>query len=74
MAVNYYYNYALVDRETKMCMEVVSCTYDDSGSSDEYTLYVEIPTYNEEYIMKYYDENTGKWYTDAAMTNEWTPE
>jgi hypothetical protein len=71
--VNYYYNFALVDRETMICMEVRSTTDDESGCSDEYTLYVVIPEYNEEYIFKYYNEATGKFYYDAEMTEEFIP-
>lgn len=73
MAMNYYYNYAIVDRASMMCLEVRGSTNDQSGESNEYELYVSIPVYNEEYILKYYDEETGKWYYDAAMTNEWIP-
>ena len=72
--LNYYYNYAIIDRESGLCLEVRTATNDQSGESNEYELYVSIPTYTEDYLMKYYDESTGKWYYDAAMTNEWIPE
>lgn len=66
------YNYAIVDRASKMCVGV----YTSSAElfSNETELYVDIPSYNEEYGFKYYDETTGKWYYDAEMTSEWIPE
>lgn len=73
MAINYHYNWAIIDRASGMCMEVRTSTNDYSGDSNEYELYVAVPTYTEEYLMKYYDEATGKWYHDAEMTNEWIP-
>ena len=71
--VNYYYNFAIIDRASKMCIEVRTSTQDDSNSSDDVELYVLVPTYSEEYLMKYYDEATGKWYYDSDMTSEWIP-
>ena len=65
------YNYAIVDRATKMCIEVRTSSAELSSNSEE--LLVSISSYNDEYIMKYYDETTGKWYHDSAMTNEWVP-
>ena len=74
MAVNYYYNYAIVDRATMMCMEVRGSTLDQSDASDEYEIYVSIPEYNEEYVFKYYNEADGKFYYDAEYTQEFIPE
>lgn len=72
MAVErYYYNYAIVDRASKMCVEVRTCTYEASNTAAE--LYIRIPSYDDSYMFKYYDEETGKWYYDAALTQEWTP-
>lgn len=63
------YNYAIVDRSSKMCIEVRTSSAEMVSSETE--LYISIATYNYDYLFKYYDENTGKWYHDAAMTNEW---
>ena len=73
MAVNYYYNYAIVDRATMMCLEVRTSTLDQSGASDEYEIYVSIPEYNEDYILKYYNEADGKFYYDSEYTQEFIP-
>ena len=35
--------------------------------------YIEIPTYDENYLCKYYSYNTQKWYVDAAFKTEWIP-
>lgn len=70
MSINYYYNFALIDRATNMCMEVRTCTDDESESSNENTLYVPIPEYSEEYLLKYYNEADGKFYYDAEFTQE----
>lgn len=74
MAMNYAYNFASIDLATNMCIEVFTDTRDVSGTEPEGELYVAIPTYSEEYLLKYYDVSTGKWYYDSAMTNEWIPE
>lgn len=72
--MRYYYNYAVIDRESKMCIEVrTSTTAGEENDSNDVYLIVRIATYDNSYIMKYYDESTGKWYTDAAMTIEWAP-
>ena len=65
MAVNYAYNYALIDPATNMCIEVVTRTYESSQEN-----LVEIPVYDENYLMKYYIN--GNWYEDAAGTIPWT--
>ena len=74
MAVNYQYNVAIIDRATMMCIEVRTGTSDMSGSSTETELYVSIPEYNEEYLLKYYNEADGKFYYDAEFTQEFIPE
>lgn len=73
MSVNYYYNFAVIDRASKMCIEIRTSTIDWTDASNDVELYVQIPVYSDDYAMKYYDETTGKWYYDAAMTNEWIP-
>lgn len=72
--MRYYYNYAVIYRSTKLCIEVrTSTTAGEENDSNDVYLIIRIPTYDDSYVFKYYDETTGKWYTDAAMTNEWTP-
>jgi hypothetical protein len=66
MAVQYYYNYAEIDPTTNMCIAVITTTSDDSSNP----VYVPIPVYDEEYILKYYIN--GAWYEDAAGTIPWT--
>ena len=65
MAQNYEYVYAHIDVSTGMCVGVISMT----GPSDAEYL-VEIPVYDEEYILKYYIN--GAWYEDAEGTIPWT--
>lgn len=65
MAVNYAYNYAVIDLATGMCIGVQSTTVDCSGEPG----FVEIPVYDEEYCFKYYIN--GNWYEDAAGTIPW---
>lgn len=72
-ARRYYYCYAVIYRPLHMCNEVRSTTSSEDDSSNETYLFIRIPSYNEDYIMKYYDEATGKWYLDSEMTEEWIP-
>ena len=65
MSVNYYYNYAIIDLTTGMCVGVRSCTYEVNDPT-----YISIPVYDEEYGFKYYID--GNWYEDAAGTIPWT--
>lgn len=64
MATNYQYIYAELDPDTKMCVGVHTGT---SSANSEY--WIEIPVYDEEYIMKYYID--GCWYEDADGTIPW---
>ena len=66
MAVNYYYNYAVIDLATGLCTGVQTTTVDCSGNPRM----IEIPVYDEEYCLKYYIN--GAWYEDAAGTIPWT--
>ena len=66
MAVNYAYNYAYVDPATNMCYEVRTTTNPAQGDVPGW---VEIPVYDENYVMKYYIN--GNWYEDAAGTTPW---
>lgn len=66
MAVNYYYNYAEIDPTTNMCVGITSCTYESTDPN-----WVPIEVYDEEYIMKYYNWDNGKFYYDEAYTQEY---
>lgn len=64
MAVNYAYNYAEIDPATGMCVGVITKTSEGAAEN-----FVEIPVYDEEYIMKYYIN--GNWYEDPEGTIPW---
>ena len=65
----YAYTYAIIDTTDNMCVEVRTQTNEvDTTAHPEY---IPIPSYNEEYIMKYYSYETQKWYEDTAFTIEW---
>ena len=66
MAVNYAYNYAVIDVNTGMCIGVQ--TMSEIVTDDP--RYVEIPVYDTNYMLKYY--LNGAWYEDAAGTIPWT--
>lgn len=66
MAVNYAYNYAIIDEATRMCIEVRSSSLE---LTEDDTL-IAIPVYDEEYCFKYYID--GNWYEDAEGTIPWT--
>lgn len=68
MAINYAYNYAYIDPETNMCMEVRSST---SNAQGNYENWVEIPVCDEDYVFKYYNWDNGKFYYDEAYTEEY---
>lgn len=68
MAVQYAYKYAKYD-ETGYCYEIIDTTRNYDGVEG----YVAIETYSDDYLEKYYNVADGKWYYDAAFTNEWTP-
>lgn len=62
------YYYALIDPTDGMCVGVsTSITPHDDDQ------YVEIESYNEDYLMKYYNRADGQWYEDAAFTIPWSP-
>ena len=68
MALNFAYNYAELDLDTNMCIAV-----ETRSRALDLTVYpemVEIPVYDEEYILKYYIN--GNWYEDAEGTIPWT--
>jgi hypothetical protein len=66
MSLEYAYYYARI-LENGMCIEVI----DDTSYIDEPD-HIPIPEYNRAYLLKYYNRADGKWYTDAAFTNEAT--
>jgi hypothetical protein len=70
---NYQYNYAIIERTSKMCMEVRTSSHDQSDSSNDEWIFVTIESYNEEYLFKYYNEADGKFYWDDAFTQEFIP-
>lgn len=71
MAMNYAYNYAEIDDASYMCIGVVSTSDPDvAGPTPAGTTYVEIPVYDENYVMKFYIN--GNWYEDAEGTIPWT--
>lgn len=62
--------YAYIDPSLNdMCTRVVDTTNDYSANPN----YILLEEYNEEYICKYYDRETGKWYLEASHTTEWIP-
>lgn len=73
----YYYNFAMIDPTTHMCIGVQTTTSDDSGTAN----LIPIPVYDEEYILKYYlcenhpeftyDCTEGKWYEDPEGKIPW---
>ena len=70
MAQQYQYAYAVIDPSLgDMCVGVEDTTVDCSSDPN----YIPIPEANGDYICKYYNRSNGKWYTDAAFTDEWIP-
>ena len=78
MALDYAYAYAIIDLKTGECFQV-----DDTTDYIIDRQYVPTPTYNENYLLKYYypiptsvssfADFTGEWYVDAAHTTKWKP-
>jgi len=68
MALNYAYNYAYIDPDTHMCIEMISTSTPDDHLNDPNL--VQIPVNDPEYIAKYYIN--GNWYEDAEGTIPWT--
>ena len=69
MSQQYAYNYAEIEADG-LCTGVFSDSHGYDVLPDGL---VKIPEYNEDYIDKYYNRADGKWYYDAAFTNEWIP-
>ena len=66
MAINYAYNYAEIDPETNMCIGVYTMTTEADDPN-----VVPIPVYDEEYCLKYYNWDDGKFYCDPEYTQEY---
>lgn len=71
MAINYAYAYAEINNATNMCIGIVDSSNPNlAGPTSVGTTYILLPEYSDEYFLKYYDFDTGKWYYDSAMTQE----
>lgn len=66
-SANLAYNYAEIDLDTGECIGVISSSREMTSAQ-----YIPIPSYNEDYMEKYYLD--GSWYEDAAGTIPWSPE
>lgn len=65
----YQYAYAVIDPDMgDICIRV-----EDTTVQSENPNYILLDTYNEEYLLKYYDRATGIWYYDAAHTRVFNP-
>lgn len=67
----YAYHYAEIDPSDNMCIGIYTTSVADAHTSDPNL--VPITTYSDDYLEKYYDWDTGKWYYDEDMTDEWVP-
>ena len=71
MALHYEYAFAEIDNATNMCVGVLSTSNPEQGGPTLLgTTYVAIPEYSNEYLLKYYNFETEKFYHDAEMTQE----
>jgi hypothetical protein len=69
MSINLAYNFAEIDPADNMCIGIMTTTNPNQNPA----LFVPVATYSDDYVEKYYDWDTGKWYYDAEMTQEWIP-
>jgi hypothetical protein len=67
----YAYHYAEIDPTDNMCVGIITTSVPDVDEQTD--IYVAIVTYSDDYLEKYYDWDTGKWYYDEEMTQEWIP-
>ena len=74
--LNYDYAYAEVDTTTNMCVGLVDTTDPNMGGTSGAggVIYVPIPEYNGDYLLKYYNFDTDKWYLESTFETEWSPE
>ena len=72
MSLNYNYHFAEIDNATNMCVGVMN-TSDASveGPTLGGTTYVAIPVYDEEFCLKFYNWDNGKFYYDPEYTQEY---
>ena len=71
MALNYAYNYAVIDLATGMCIQFQSTSHE--LTAEELAANpncIPVPVNDPEYIAKYYIN--GNWYEDAEGTIPWT--
>jgi hypothetical protein len=69
--MNYAYNFAYVEIETNMCVEILTTSDPNHGEGETPGfVQVQLPVYDEEYLGKYYIN--GSWYEDAEGTIPWT--
>lgn len=70
MALNYAYNYAVIDLVTGMCLWVQSTSDEMAPEEQEANPnWIPIPVNDPEYLMKYYIN--GAWYEDSEGTIPW---
>lgn len=70
--LRYAYAYAEIEDDTHMCVGVVDTTDPNlAGPTGIGSTYIIIPTYDENYVLKYYID--GVWYVDAEGTIEYIP-
>lgn len=68
----YAYNFAEIDNATNMCIGVITTTDPNTeGPTGGGTTFVAIPVYDENYSLKYYNWDNGKFYYDSAYTQEY---
>lgn len=67
MAMNYAFNYAIIDPDTNMCIGFQSVSSPDDTIPENW---VEVPVNDPEYIAKFYIN--GEWYEDPEGTIPWT--
>lgn len=68
MAVNYEYVFVCIDLDTNMCIGIETTT---DATQGELPGMVQVPTYDEGYVFKYYNWDDEKFYYDAEYTQEY---
>lgn len=67
-SVNLQYNYAIID-QTGCCQAVVTSSYQVPLDT-----YIEIPSYHDDYVGKYYNPADGLFYYELEYINIFDPE
>lgn len=70
MALNFAYNYAEIDPDSKMCIGFQSTSGEIDLTDPAFANLVEVPVNDPEYIGKFYID--GNWYEDPDGTIPWT--